>query len=192
MLWFDGAVKIVKDRKIDVEGKLKALQDTSSLDDKLRINMKWLYDKLRRLKNDQELNVILSQNDEFFELIEQSFDKLLINNFTLNWFDKSCYDRAENLIQKRMEVVIKLDAQLNEFQQQLSTVNQQKIKIWNDIQATKVNISDLQKKIENIDVKKWNELKQEKMEFYQKKELLDKDAKYSDFSEIIDFWNQSV
>lgn len=192
LLWFDGAVKIVKDRKIDVEGKLKALQDTSSLDDKLRINMKWLYGKLCRLKNDQELNVILSQNDEFFELIEQSFDKLLINNFTLNWFDKSCYDRAENLIQKRMEVVIKLDAQLNEFQQQLSTVNQQKIKIWNDIQATKVNISDSQKKIENIDVKKWNELKQEKMEFYQKKELLDKDAKYSDFSEIIDFWNQSV
>ena len=192
LLWFDGAVDIVKERKAEVESRLKALKDTSLLDDKLRMNMNWLYDKVSELKNDEELNSILSQNDEFFDPIEQNFDKLLINNFTLNWFDKNCYDKAEILIQKRMEVVIKLDAQLSEFQQQLSSVNQQKLKVWDDIQSAKLSILDLQKKIDNIDTKKWNELKQKKIELFQKKELLDKNANYSDFSGLIEFWNNGA
>ncbi|MBO7504739.1 hypothetical protein J6T66_00830 [bacterium] len=50
--------------------------------------------------------------------------------------------------------MIKLDAQLNEFNQQISALNQHKNQISKDILATKSNISDLQKKIENIDAKK--------------------------------------
>jgi phage shock protein A len=53
-----------------------------------------------------------------------------------------------------MDAVIKLDAQLSEFNQQVFALNQQKSQISRDIQTTKVNISDLQKKIENIDAKK--------------------------------------
>jgi phage shock protein A len=53
-----------------------------------------------------------------------------------------------------MDAVIKLDAQLNEFNHQVSALNQQKNQISKDIQSTKLNISDLQKKIENIDAKK--------------------------------------
>jgi hypothetical protein len=53
-----------------------------------------------------------------------------------------------------MDAVIKLDAQLSEFNQQVSTLSQQKSQILKDILITKSNISDLQKKIENIDAKK--------------------------------------
>jgi chromosome segregation ATPase len=68
--------------------------------------------------------------------------------------DHSPFEKAENLIQIKMDAVIKLDAQLSEFNQQISALNQQKSQISRDIQKTKVNISDLQKKIENIDAKK--------------------------------------
>jgi predicted nucleic acid-binding Zn-ribbon protein len=68
--------------------------------------------------------------------------------------DYSPFEKTENLIQTKMDAVIKLDAQLNEFNQQVSTLDQQKSQISKDIQETKVNISDLQKKIENIDAKK--------------------------------------
>jgi phage shock protein A len=68
--------------------------------------------------------------------------------------DRSPFEKAENLIQTKMDAVIKLDAQLSEFNQQISALNQQKSQISRDIQTTKVNISDLQKKIENIDAKK--------------------------------------
>jgi archaellum component FlaC len=53
-----------------------------------------------------------------------------------------------------MEAVIKIDAQLDEFQQQLSNINIQKQNILNEIQSVNINIVDLQKKIENIDAKK--------------------------------------
>jgi regulator of replication initiation timing len=68
--------------------------------------------------------------------------------------DHSPFEKAGNLIQTKMDAVIKLDAQLNEFNQQVSALNQQKNQILKDIQLTKINISDLQKKIENIDAKK--------------------------------------
>ena len=77
--------------------------------------------------------------------------------------DHSPFEKAGNLIQTKMDAVIKLDAQLNEFNQQVSALNQQKSQISRDIQTTKISISELQKKIENIDAKKWNELKEKKI-----------------------------
>ena len=68
--------------------------------------------------------------------------------------DYSPFEKAENLIQTKMDAVIKLDAQLNEFNQQISALNQQKFQISRDIQTAKTNISGLEKKIENIDAKK--------------------------------------
>jgi 5-bromo-4-chloroindolyl phosphate hydrolysis protein len=68
--------------------------------------------------------------------------------------DYSPFEKAENFIQTKMDAVIKLDAQLSEFNQQISALNQQKTQISRDIQTSKIYISDLEKKIENIDAKK--------------------------------------
>ena len=130
--------------------------------------MKSLWSSLKTLEEDDELKDILSANNEFFENIEWFFDQISLNDFSLTWLEHSPFEKAENLIQTKMDAVIKLDAQLNEFNQQISALNQQKNQISKDIQDVKLNISDLQKKIENIDAKKWNELKEKKMEFYKK------------------------
>ena len=192
LLWIDDAKEKVQEKKKEVWYKLKALQDHSLQDNKLRAHLKSLWSNLKILEKDDELKSILSANDEFFENIEWFFDQISLSDFSLNWLDNSPFEKAENLIQTKMDVVIKLDAQLSEFNQQVSALNQQKIQILRDIQTAKTNISDLEKKIENIDAKKWNELKEKKMEFYQKSDSLSSSAKYSDFSELIDFWNKSA
>ena len=191
LLWIDDAKEKVQEKKKEVWYKLKALQDHSLQDNKLRANLKLLWNGLRTLEEDQELKSILSVNDEFFESIEGFFEQISLNDFSLNWLEYSLFEKAENLIQTKMNAVIKLDAQLNEFQQQVSTLNQQKNQISKDIRTTKSNISDLQKKIENIDAKKWNELKEKKMELYHKWEDLDKNWDYSVFSDLVSFWNQT-
>ena len=192
LLWIDDAKEKVQEKKKEVWYKLKALQDHSLQDNKLRANLKSLWNSIKSLKTDEELKSILSANDEFFENIEWFFDQISLSDFSLNWLDNSPFEKAQNLIQTKMDAVIKLDTQLNELQQQLSSLNTQKQKIWNDISSTKLSITDLQKKIENIDTKKWNELKEKKMELYQKWESLSLNAKYSDFSELIEFWNKSA
>ena len=192
LLWIDDAKEKVQEKKKEVWYKLKALQDHSLLDNKLRANLKSLWNSLKTLEEDNELKSILSVNDEFFENIEWFFDQISLNDFSLNWLERSPFEKAENLIQTKMDAVIKLDAQLNEFQQQISALNQQKNQISKDIQSTKINISGLQKRIENIDAKKWNELKEKKMELYKKWDDLNSGAKYSDFSEFIEFWNKSA
>ena len=190
LLWIDDAKEKVQEKKKEIWYKLKALQDHSLQDNKLRVNLKSLWNNLKALEEDDELKIILSVNDEFFENIEWFFDQISLNDFSLNWLEPSPFEKAENLIQTKMDAVIKLDAQLNEFNQQISALNQHKNQISKDILATKSNISDLQKKIENIDAKKWNELKEKKMELYQKCENLDKNADYSKFKEFVLFWNQ--
>ena len=192
LLWIDDAKEKVQEKKKEVWYKLKALQDHSLQDNKLRVNLKSLWNSLKTLEEDDELKLILSVNNDFFENIEWFFDQISLNDFSLNWLERSPFEKAENLIQTKMDAVIKLDAQLNEFNQQVSALNQQKNQILKDIQLTKINISDLQKKIENIDAKKWNELKEKKMELYKKWDDLNSNAKYSDFSEFIEFWNKSA
>ncbi|MBO7504740.1 hypothetical protein J6T66_00835 [bacterium] len=49
---------------------MKALQDHSLQDNKLRVNLKSLWNNLKALEEDDELKIILSVNDEFFENIE--------------------------------------------------------------------------------------------------------------------------
>lgn len=192
LLWIDDAKEKVQEKKKEVQYKLKALQDHSLEDWKLRSNLRWLWDKIKYLETDVELNEVLSWNNSFFQDIEWFFDKISLNNFSLNWFDKSCFQEAEDVVKKKVDEVIKLDAQLNEYNQQLRDLDQQKSKILNDISDLKINISNLEKKIENIDVKKWNELKEKKISLYKDWEELDKNADYSKFSEFINFWNKSI
>ena len=192
LLWIDDAKEKIQDKKKEVSFKLKALQDHSLQDNKLRTNLKSLWSNIKTLEEDEELKSILSVNNDFFENIESFFDQISLNDFSLNWLDKSHFEKAESLIQTKMDAVIKLDTQLSELQQQLSNLNLQKQKIWSDISIAKSNISDLLGKIENIDAKKWNELKEKKMEFYKKWDQLNSDAKYSVFTDLVGFWNQTA
>ncbi len=191
LLWIDDAKEKIQDKKKEVWYKLKALQDHSLQDNKLRLNVRWLWDKINELETDDELNHIISINNSFFEDIEWFFDQLSVNDFSLNWFDKSVFAEAENLVKNKVDEVVKLDAQLAEYQQQLSSINQQKSKISKDITETNNTILILNNKIENIDSKKWEELKMKKLELYHSWDSLNNNAKYSDFSEFVDFWNSS-
>ena len=192
LLWIDDAKEKVQEKKKEVWYKLKALQDHSLQDSKLRTNLKLLWSNLKSLEEDIELKSILSGNDDFFYDIEWFFDQISLNDFSLTWLDYSPFEKAENLIHTKMDAVIKLDAQLGEFNQQILALNQLKSQILRDVQMAKINISDLQKKIENIDAKKWNELKEKKMELYHKSDSLSSNAKYSDFSGLIEFWNKAA
>ena len=192
LLWIDDAKEKVQEKKKEVWYKLKALQDHSLEDNKLKANLKSLWNNIKELETDDELKSDLSVNDDFFENIEWFFDQISLNDFSLNGLDKTVFEKVEWIIQAKVDAVIKLDAQLNEFQQQISVLNQQKFQIWKDIQTTKTNISELQKKIESIDTKRWNELKEKKMELYKKWDDLGSNAKYSDFSELVEFWNKSA
>ena len=192
LLWIDDAKEKVQEKKKEVWYKLKALQDHSLQDNKLRANLKSLWNNIKTLELDNELKNILSVNDEFFENIEWFFDQISLNDFSLTWLDYSPFEKTENLIQTKMDAVIKLDAQLSEFQSQVSALNYQKSQISSDINAAKVNISDLQKRIENIDAKKWDELKEKKIWLYQKWESLSLNAKYSDLVPLVEFWNNGA
>lgn len=192
LLWIDDAKEKIQEKKKEVWYKLKALQDHSLQDNKLRLNLKYLWSKVKELENDEELKKILSVNNQYFEDIEWFFDQISLSDFSLNWLEKEPFEKAEKLIQEKIDVVIKLDTQIWELKNQKNSLLQQKQQNEREIQSNKLKIQELQTKIENIDTKKWNELKEKKMWLYQKWEDLDKNADYSVFSDFINFWNKNV
>ena len=192
LLWIDDAKEKIQDKKKEVWYKLKALQDHSLQDNKLRVNLKSLRHVLKVLEEDGELKPLLDVNNDFFEDIEWFIDQLSLNDFSLNWLDKTSFMFVENSIQDKLDVVIKLNTQLNELNSQLSNLNVQKQKIVNDISDIKLSISDLLKKIEYIDSSKWNDLRTKKIELYNKSDSINSSAKYSDFTELINYWNTIV
>jgi len=192
LLWIDDAKEKIQEKKKEVWYKLKALQDHSLQDNKLRSNLKDLWSKVKELENDEELKKILSVNNQYFEDIEWFFDQISLSDFSLNWLEKEPFEKAEKLIQEKIDVVIKLDTQIWELKNQKNSLLQQKQQNEREIQSNKLKIQELQTKIENIDTKKWNELKEKKMWLYQRWEDLDKNADYSVFSDFINFWNKNV
>ena len=192
LLWIDDAKEKIQEKKKEVWYKLKALQDHSLQDNKLRANLKDLWNKVNELENNEELKKILSVNNQYFEDIEWFFDQISLSDFSLNWLEKEPFEKAEKLIQEKIDVVIKLDTQIWELKNQKNSLLQQKQQNEREFQSNKLKIQELQIKIENIDTKKWNELKEKKMWLYQKWEDLDKNADYSVFSDFINFWNKNV
>ena len=192
LLWIDDAKEKIQEKKKEVWYKLKALQDHSLQDNKLRANLKDLWNKVKELENDEELKKILSGNNQYFEDIEWFFDQISLSDFSLNWLEKEPFERAEKLIQEKIDVVIKLDTQIWELKNQQNSLLQQKQQNEREIQSNKLKIQELQSKIENIDTKKWNELKEKKMWLYQKWEDLEKKSDYWVFSDFINFWNKNA
>ena len=190
LLWIDDAKEKVQEKKKEVWYKLKALQDHSLQDNRLKTNLKDLWSTVKELENDEELKNILSVNNGFFEDIEWFFEQVSIRDFSLNWLDKESFEKVESLIQWKIDVVIKLDAQVDELKSQQDSLLQQKQQNEKEIQTHKLKIQDLYTKIEDIDTKKWNELKEKKMDLFQRWEDLDKNADYSSFTGLVSFWNK--
>jgi len=192
LLWIDDAKEKVQEKKKEIWYKLKALQDHSLEDNKFRTNLKWLWNCLKNLENDAELKDILIYNNQFFEDIEWFFDQISLNDFSLSWLDSSLFIQAENVINSRVDSLVKINAQFNEYQQQLLDINKKKLKIGDEISNINLEISNLDKKINWIDVKKWLEIKERKLQLYEKWVYLSKTANYSVFSEFVDFWNTAA
>ena len=192
LLWIDDAKEKVQEKKKEVWYKLKALQDHSLQDEKLRTNLKWLRENIKELEKDHELQIILSCNDQFFYDIEWFLDQISLINFSLNWLDLESLTKSEKIVQEKIDAVVKLDTQISENEKQISSIESQQKQVSDDIIKLKNNILDLQKKIESIDVKKWTELKNKKMQLFQKWNTINETADYSGLDDFISFWNENI
>ena len=192
LLGIDDAKDKVQEKKKEVQYKLKSLQDHTLQDQKLRSNLISLWSDIKSLEENPELNNLLCANNWFFEDIEWFFDQISLVNFSLNWLDKDLFNKAEKLIQDKLDNVVKLDIQIREASSQLDVLWKQNLQLTNDINKSKSFVIELQNKINSIDIKKWNELKDNKLKLYQKWNALVESATYSDFHDFISFWNKSL
>lgn len=192
LLWIDDAKETIQDKKREVQYKLKALQDHSVQDWKLRSNIKDLRALIKDLESDEELKDKLSVNNTFFEDIESFLDQLSVYNFSLNWLNKESFEQAEQVIQNKSDALIKLDAQIQELEQQKQSLIQQNQQNDVNIQQYQREILDLQKKIESIDIRKWEELKEKKIWLYQTVSSLDESQDYASLKWLVDWWNSEV
>ena len=192
LLWIDDAKETVQDKKREIQYKLKALQDHSTQDEKLRTILKTLRTTIKNLESYDELKDILITNNTFFEDIEWFIDQLSISNFSLNWLNKNSFEKTGQIIQEKSEILIKLNTQIQELEQQKKSLLQQTQLDDKDIQSEINKINSLQVKIEGIDIKKWDSLKEKKVWLYNKASLLENQQDYQALDSLVDWRNNEI
>ena len=193
LLWIDDAKETIKQNidkvKWDLDTKKASID---GLNPELRQNLKSLWSLIQQLEDSEELDKILKVNNDFFDNIEWFFDKITINEFSLDWLEKEPFKRAKDLIKIKLENVFTLKGEIDRLKKQQDWIFLEKQKIENNIQENMKKSQELQIKIESIDAKKCDELKVKKMQLIDKGNKLEENSDFSVFSELIQFWNKKA
>lgn len=164
LMGIDEAKEVLADKKREIRYKIKATTDISKYDEKLKNNIQ---NYLSTFTTTKELlgNAIDTEvYQQFFDERKMIEEKIQITDFSLKDFPTDREKNLQNYIENKKSQEHKLIHQLETIQKDI-TQEQKKFKDQQTIEKElSTSISELQKKIENIDEKKIEILKKEKRE----------------------------
>ncbi|MFA7298145.1 MAG: hypothetical protein WC010_00720 [Candidatus Absconditabacterales bacterium] len=164
LMGIDEAKEVLADKKREIRYKIKATTDISKYDEKLKNNIQ---NYLSTFTTTKELlgNAIDTEvYQQFFDERKMIEEKIQITDFSLKDFPTDREKNLQNYIKNKKSQEHKLIHQLETIQKDI-TQEQKKFKDQQTIEKElSTSISELQKKIENIDEKKIEILKKEKRE----------------------------
>jgi hypothetical protein len=108
LLGIDEAKEQVQDKKREISYKLKALQDQSQQDHKLRQYLQGLLECYHSLQNHPLLREEISKADDFFLEIEGFVSQLSLNDFSLHGLDQSIFTKSLEILQLKEKELLRM------------------------------------------------------------------------------------
>lgn len=193
LLGIDEAKEQIQDKKREVSYRLKALQDQSHLDKKLRNHLELLSKHFHLGKMYSPISEILQGNEKFFEDIEWFVEQLSLHDFSLNWLEVWRFQEALEILKEKEKVIHGVQTSKELIEKQLLHLQQEEEKQQQLIKEGNEKKILLQKKLSELDPKTLEKLKQEKAALYQQMEVLEQQD-YSVFSSffLTDVFKQMI
>ena len=190
LIWIDEIKEQISNKRREIQTTLKVKSDTSNFDSKIKTILGNYIDSFNNIismdcftpRNDginnnpdtviASLRSNLLKYQEFIQELEIIADKVNINEFSIEWFDKDFHKSISSYISeeklKYQEVLVKL--QHTESQIKEKNENIRKLNIEND--KIKLNIEGLNSKINQIDPQKIENKKKEKLNLIWKSDAI--------------------
>jgi hypothetical protein len=166
----------VQDKKRELGYKLKALQDQTQQDGKLRKFLNGLYADVTPLLKGGSLeeaggsNVTAEQQnalENFFAPIEGLLDQITLNDFTLNGIEIQLFLNIQEQLQTKEKSLLSLQTTKDHLTKQINEQTEQIAKREIEKKNLTSDIASLETKIASIDVERIAKMKQEKVELYE-------------------------
>ncbi len=168
LMGIDEAKEVLADKKREVRYKIKSKTDISKYDEKLKNNIQSYLATFASTKELLANAIVMEQYEQFFDERKMIEEKIQITDFSLKDFPTDREQKLHDYIDQKKSQEQKLEHQLESIQKNI-TQEQKKIKEQQEQeQELSRNIINFQKKIENIDEKKIERVKQEKQEIITK------------------------
>lgn len=164
LMGIDEAKDVLADKKREIRYKIKATTDISKYDEKLKNNIQ---NYLSTFQNTKELlgdTIDTKSYQEFFDERKMIEEKIQITDFSLKDFptdrEQKLHDYIEQKKSQEQKTLHQLETIQKDIQQEQQKIQEQQAR---EKELT-TNISTLQKKIESVDEKKIETLKNQKTE----------------------------
>jgi DNA repair exonuclease SbcCD ATPase subunit len=205
LLGIDEAKEQVQDKKREISYKLKALQDQSQQDNKLRKRLKSLHENYNTIKksdflspcqggNDPERSegergvVNTTNTDTFFTELEPFLDQLTLNDFTLNGLDTQIFIDKQHHLQEKEKSLLALQTSKDHLTKHITDHQTQIQKRNNEHTKLQSEISLLEQKIARIDTNQIEKLKKEKADLYHQQEQLETNIPTEKIEKFFNFY----
>ncbi|MDR0608358.1 MAG: hypothetical protein LBG52_08760 [Candidatus Peribacteria bacterium] len=179
LLGIDEAKEQVQDKKRELSYKLKALQDHSQQDAKLRKRLRELHNNYLTLSSChcEDGSGIgrssLEHIEPFCSEIEPFLDQLTLNDFTLNGLDIQLFLSLQEQLQAKEKDLLAKQTIKDHLAKQIADHNNQITKREQEKKKLIADIAHLEKQIAGIDQAQIDKLKQEKAQLYEQQTALE-------------------
>lgn len=168
LMGIDEAKEVLADKKREIRYKIKSKTDISKYDEKLKTNIQKYLSTFNDTKELLTHAIDTQTYEQFFDERKMIEEKIQITDFSLKDFPTDRGKQLHIYIDQKKSQEQKLQHQLESIQKDIIQ-EQKKVKEQQTVEKElSLNISTFQKKIENIDEKKIETLKNQKKEIISK------------------------
>jgi len=167
LVWIDEIKEKIANKRRDIQTTLKVKADTSNWDFKIKSLVSAYVNNFKSINTGDFSQVITTRNDnykEFIQELETVADKVNINEFSIEGFDKGLNENIDKYLTEKKWEYKEISVRLKHYEQ-LRTENWElRKKMWELRIELENKRKEINEKIEKIDPKKIEQKKKEKLE----------------------------
>lgn len=169
LMGIDEAKEILADKKREIRYKIKSKTDISKYDEKLKNNIQNYLITFENTKKLLSNDIETQAYEQFFDEWKMIEEKIQITDFSLKDFPNDREKQLRTYIDQKKSQEQKLHHQLESIQKEIGQEQKKTKEYQTTEKELSIDISTLQKKIEQIDEKKIEALKRQKQEIITKR-----------------------
>ena len=188
LMSIDETKEVVKEKRNEVKYQIKAYEDTSLVQEKLKNWLKTLISTRKMIDEKGQLSAQIAPAKDVFEELEMLVEKLGIDQFELDEVVGGVIAPMQSVIAQHQEHYQQQKSQISAFLTQKNGLERQVLNAKTDIEKSERRIAEIDHLLEKVSLEGITQLRNEKLQLQNQQKELEKEG----FAEQIQqFWQEN-